>query len=373
MTLTRTLTLTDGVQIVVPDNLDLITPYVLQEQLDWFEDEIKFVRRLLQPGQKVVDIGANYGVYALCMAHKVGPMGTVWAFEPTSATADLLSLGIAANDFTNVILERSAISSSNGTGHLSLNSNSELNAVVHQLSAGQRSEAVRLVTLDDCLQRYGWSDIGFVKIDAEGEEANILKHGKRFFAKLSPLVMYEVKAGEDLHMDLVHAFAAIGYTSYRLVPGLNVLIPFDGTMPPDNYLLNLFCCKQDRATALAACGLLIDAIALSSTEQSIHDHGNSIANRDLYHWRSTLAKLPYGIQMAAQWELTIAGSSTLRWKMHWRCMPSVTTLRFQCGFASTRCGQVCFICRLFATEILRVFGWRLWLGQRENTDPDSWP
>ncbi len=47
------ITLVDGAQIVVPDSLDLITPYVLQEQQDWFEDEIKFLRRLLQPGYQI--------------------------------------------------------------------------------------------------------------------------------------------------------------------------------------------------------------------------------------------------------------------------------------------------------------------------------
>jgi hypothetical protein len=55
-------TLVDGVRIVVPDSLDLITPYVLREQQDFFEDELPFVRQLLQPGQDVIDIGANYGV-----------------------------------------------------------------------------------------------------------------------------------------------------------------------------------------------------------------------------------------------------------------------------------------------------------------------
>src|ERR1700679_2831810 len=72
---TAVLTLTDGVRIVVPDSLDLITPYVLREQQDFFEDELPFVRRLLRPGQKVIDIGANYGVYTLPMAQKVGASG----------------------------------------------------------------------------------------------------------------------------------------------------------------------------------------------------------------------------------------------------------------------------------------------------------
>ena len=46
---TATLTIADGVRVVVPDSIGLITPYVLFEQQDWFEDEIKFLRRLLRP------------------------------------------------------------------------------------------------------------------------------------------------------------------------------------------------------------------------------------------------------------------------------------------------------------------------------------
>ncbi|HKJ82801.1 MAG TPA: FkbM family methyltransferase, partial [Mariprofundaceae bacterium] len=106
-----TITMVDGVRVVVPDSLNLITPYVLMEQNDWFEDEIKFLRRLLQPGQKVIDIGANYGVYTLSMAQTVGATGEVWAFEPASSTAELLAKGIEANGFSHVVLEQSALSS----------------------------------------------------------------------------------------------------------------------------------------------------------------------------------------------------------------------------------------------------------------------
>jgi len=102
----------------------------LREQQDWFEDEIKFLRHLLQPGQKVIDIGANYGVYALCMARAVGPTGQVWAFEPSSSTAGLLAEGIAANGFAQVTLVQRALSSASGTARLSLSPHSELNALV---------------------------------------------------------------------------------------------------------------------------------------------------------------------------------------------------------------------------------------------------
>ena len=309
---TITLTLIDGVRIVVPDSLNLITPYVLLEQQDWFEDEIKFLRRLLQPGQKVIDVGANYGVYTLSMARTVGPTGGVWAFEPATRTANLLAEGIASNGFSQIVLDRSALSSTCGSAQLSLNDNSELNALVHGNPPASASETVSLLTLDDRLDCYDWRDIEFMKIDAEGEEANILKGGERFFAELSPLVQYEIKAGADWHMDLVQDFAALGYGSYRLVPGLDLLVPFDAESVPDGYLLNLFCCKQDRIEKLAARGFLLDAPASGSATSTARLRGirERFNNNNAWDWRQTIARMPYGTQLASVWERTIAAGNS---------------------------------------------------------------
>src|ERR1700678_1015795 len=115
---TVVLTMVDGVRIVVPDSLDLITPFVLREQQDFFEDELPFVRQLLQPGQNVIDIGANYGVYTLPMAQKIGATGHVWAFEPASSTAQFLARGIAENGFGHVTLEQKAMSRGAGRAQL---------------------------------------------------------------------------------------------------------------------------------------------------------------------------------------------------------------------------------------------------------------
>ena len=183
------LSLADGTNVVVPDSLELITPYVLREQGDWFEDEIRFLRRLLRPGDQVIDVGANYGAYALSMARAVGPQGQVWAFEPASATASILADSVAANGFAQLVLDRRALSSAPGTAALGLNGNSELNAIVHSGLPSGQFETVHLTTLDACMDQYGWRDIRVVKIDAEGEESRIVEGGKRFFATLSPLVL----------------------------------------------------------------------------------------------------------------------------------------------------------------------------------------
>lgn len=308
MTSTAQLKMLDGVQIVVPDSLDLITCYVLREQEDWFEDEIKFLRVLLQPGQQIIDIGANFGAYALSMARTVGPTGRVWAFEPASSTAGLLAQSIAANAFGHVVLEQCALSSASGTLRLALNENSELNALVRGSEPSGASEVVNVSTLDECRERLGWRDIAFVKIDAEGEESNILSGGKRFFAEQSPLVEYEIKAGTDLHLELADHFAALGYHSYRLIPGLGLLVPFDRRAASDGFLLNLFACKQDRADALAEQGFLAQgpAAATQATKTGILSAmWTRFTNRVAYDWRSSLVRLPYGKQLVGLWKQTM--------------------------------------------------------------------
>jgi len=288
---TLTVTLVDGTQVVVPDSLEQITPYVLQEQGDWFEDEIKFLRRLVQPGQTVIDIGANVGVYALSLARKVGPTGQVWAFEPASDTAALLEAGISANGTPWLHLQRQALSDHTGTAWLQTPGQSELNS----LAADQQGpgEEVSLTTLDACLDTFGWRQVDLLKIDAEGEEERILAGGMRFFSDLSPLVMFELKAGTELHLELVERFLALGYSCYRLVAGLDALMPFNPAAGVDGYLLNLFAAKPDRAEALAAGGWLVPTASPAPPDP---------AELQPYHWQWVLTPLPYGQALAASWE-----------------------------------------------------------------------
>lgn len=298
---TRTIEIAGGVQVVVPDSLNLLTPYVLFEQRDWFEDEIGFVRRMLRPGQQTIDVGANYGVYTLTMAKIVGPTGAVWAFEPASSTAAVLAQSINANGFRQVVVECSAISNACGTARLALNDNAEFNSLVRDAGPAIATEAVPVVTLDDCRGRYGWKDIDFMKIDAEGEESNIIEGGRQFFAECSPLILYEIKAGADVHLELVQRFAGIGFESYRLIPGLDLLVPFDVDSQLDGYLLNLFCCKKDRAAQLVEMGLLLDAETIRARTAAGRFESFYRSHRQDYTWDRRLSAMPYAVSLSTLW------------------------------------------------------------------------
>ena len=246
----------NDILVTVPDDLTLMTPYILEEQQDWFEDEIEFVRRLIRPGMNVIDIGANYGCYALTIAKLAGPDGRLWAFEPCSSTADHLQQSINANGLDQIQLIRAALSNRQGEACLSTQDNAELNSLSDD-NGGTDSETVPLYRLDDCMQEHAWHDIEFLKLDAEGEEVRILEGGQAFFTDLSPLVMFELKHGDEVNEGLIQAFQNMGYSPYKLIPGLMLLAPFDVQEEADPFQLNLFCCKPDRAQKLQNLGLLL--------------------------------------------------------------------------------------------------------------------
>ncbi len=303
---TLTVALRGGVRICVPDSLQLMTPYVLLEQEDWFEDEIGFVRRLIRTGAQVVDIGANYGVYTLTMATCTGPSGKVWAFEPASTTASYLKKSIHGNGASNIHLIQAALSNHRGTARLALNENSELNALGQTSDSGM-GEIVPLLTLDGCAREYDWRDIEFIKLDAEGEEGNIIEGGNHFLSTQSPLIMFELKHADKVNLALINQFLSLGYATYRLIPGLNLLAPFDLAEPLDPYQLNLFCCKPDRARRLEADGLIVIA---SDSSPAMH------ARDDV--WKDRILELPYAKEARQHWLSGTSNFSTLPGGKHYR-------------------------------------------------------
>ncbi len=294
--------ITGGLRVCAPGNPRLMTPYILTEQRDWFEDEIKFVRNLIQTGDVIVDVGANYGVYTLVAAQHAGPDGKVIAFEPSAATAGWLRESIATNRFSHITLIEKAVSNQPGTGRLSAEANSELNRL-ETPSAPTGGESVALTTLDATRRDLALTQVDFVKIDAEGHEVKVIEGGQDFFSALSPLVMIEIKAGTQVDMAPVGRLENFGYAPYRLTPGLNALAPFDGSKPIDGYQLNLFCCKPDRAAQLAARGLLV----LPPLDGDVGDADQ---------WRTCFARLAFAKSFMTAWLDTTATRPEPGWEKY---------------------------------------------------------
>lgn len=286
-----------GTRVAVPNVRDNLSAYIVLEQEDWFEDEIRFVRRWLKPGMRAMDVGANVGVYTVAMAKAVGGSGRVWAFEPTPATADCLQHSLDANKFDNVTVVRAAVSEGAGTMDFSLRTHAEENAVAKAGSVGPQVLRVAAVTLDGMSADRGCTNIDFVKLDVEGHEFEVIRGAREFLRTNSPLLMFEIRAGASVDLRVLEPLAELGYGFYRLLPGMLCLEPFDQRQAVDGYQLNLFACKLDQRQQLVAEGFL--AVPDFARNVAAAPHAWHAYARDAIYAHNLLPYWPEDVDSAA--------------------------------------------------------------------------
>jgi FkbM family methyltransferase len=267
-----TLRLGDGSRLVLPATLSSATTYTIAEQERWFEKDLDIVLAWLKPGMTAIDIGANLGAYTIPMARRVGERGVVHAYEPGSEARAFLAKSGAANPGIRLELRSEALSDRPRQGRLLFGASSELNRLQEASRDSDPGESVPITSLDHEDEVRGWSSPDFVKLDAEGEENNILAGGRSFFTRHSPLVMMEVRQGASVNYELIEAFRALGYGVFRALPTIPLLLPFAAGDEIDGYELNLFAAKPERAAALAREGLLIETLPAFAPSDRARPH-----------------------------------------------------------------------------------------------------
>jgi FkbM family methyltransferase len=259
---TWTLRLDSGLALHTPPTLKSMTTFVLMEQERWFEPEMSLLPHVVGAGTGALDIGANHGVVALEMARCAGPHGHVWAFEPTAAPRAALGLSVRDNGFRDrITVLRCGLAEAAGSARFAVQANSELNS---RHGTAEAFETVELRTLDACWAEAGEPAIGFVKLDAEGDESRVLAGGARFFAAQSPVVMFELKHGAAVNHALLADWAGLGYGLFRWSHELQLLRPFDTDSEELAFALNLVAVRPAQQRELAARGLLVTREAFSA-------------------------------------------------------------------------------------------------------------
>jgi len=250
------LTLRHGERIVVPATLRNLSTYTFLEREDWFEPEAEFVRRLARPGLRSIDIGANIGFYTILLARGAGPSGFVWAVEPNRELTRRLRQSLIENQLTNATVLDVAIGDRRGPAWLIREGSPEFHRVSFAAAGAAATDAITIETLDALANQHGIRDVDFVKLDAEGAEAAILRAGAAFFARESPLVMTEIKHGHTVQSELLGLLKELGYRLMRYAPALRCLVPLAGD-ETDLSSLNVFAAKADRLHLLLAADLAV--------------------------------------------------------------------------------------------------------------------
>jgi len=184
------------------------------------------LRKFVQPGMTVYDLGANIGYISLMAAHLAGPTGRVVAFEALPANVARLEQNIRLNHMEGRVRICSAavVDSSAPVTFLAHESGAMGKAVG---SAGRDAQypdsiQVRGVALDDFVFGEGNPAPHLIKTDIEGGEGPALVGMRRLLKEVKPVLLIELH-GEVAARQVWQSLHSAGYTFLRMGKGYPLL------------------------------------------------------------------------------------------------------------------------------------------------------
>lgn len=161
----------DGYHLCIP--YPLHSYYIINE----FEPSIQnLLRKHLQPGMTVVDVGANIGYLSLLAARLVGPTGRVYAVEAAPDNLAFLKQNIKLNKIENIEVVPYAAGSQYRQRAFHLRSRGDLHGFYdHPMDEKIKTITVEEHPLDEVIR----NKVDFVKIDVEGGEIEVLRGMRR--------------------------------------------------------------------------------------------------------------------------------------------------------------------------------------------------
>lgn len=136
--------------------------------------EIELLRQHIKPGDRIIDIGANIGFYALILSELTGGKGSVHAFEPDPVNFSRLQKTVEG--VGNIRINNQAMAPK--SGNISVYTSKELN-VDHRTYKPEEFEkelVIQAVSLDDYIESWsGSKNVDFIKMDIQGFEQEALK------------------------------------------------------------------------------------------------------------------------------------------------------------------------------------------------------
>lgn len=197
--------------------LKLYAAYRARRDLRRYEPELHILPFLVDPQRVSVDAGANRGSYTYFLSRLTKH---VYAYEPNPAMRQLLLRATA----DNVTVSDVALSDESGEAEFAVPKsthsfgNNAGSLEVDQLENGN-ADLVRFKVPVRKLDDENLSDVGFIKIDVEGHEREVLLGAQETIARDRPVLLMEIMEsliGEEADEN-IRFVERLGYQCFVLV------------------------------------------------------------------------------------------------------------------------------------------------------------
>lgn len=149
-------------------------------------------RSLLSPGAHILDVGANFGYYALTFAHALRQRCSIHAFEPNPPTYQRLCAHVRMNNMECIVSHSVGLGRDEAVfGVCAVDDNTGAAYLVPASGSGS-SPRTQVIALDKFAALHGLSRIDFVKVDIEGHECLFLDGAQETLSRLVPPMMIEI-------------------------------------------------------------------------------------------------------------------------------------------------------------------------------------
>jgi FkbM family methyltransferase len=167
-------------------------------------------KKIVKPGDVVLDLGANIGYFTLLAAKLVGDRGRVHAFEPEPRNYHYLRRNIEMNGYRNVFAYQKGVSNISGktrlyicpydSGHHTINKPNGIKKYRPDYGGEIKEIEIDVVATDDFLKDK-IERVDIIKVDIEGAEVlafdgmrNMLKANQnvKIFLEFFPLLIQEM-------------------------------------------------------------------------------------------------------------------------------------------------------------------------------------
>jgi FkbM family methyltransferase len=185
--------------------------YFRRRSLRTGEPELHTLEQLAPKGRLALDIGSNKGVFSYLLA-KQGL--SVHAFEPIPLFYERLARTAPGNLKCHNI----ALSNQNGVAdfHIPVRNGRILNQIASLRDQNPDMDYITIAVKTCTLDSLDLGDVGFIKIDAEGFEKQIIEGGLATIKKYKPVMLVEIEeahTGEDLMTSLAF-IESLGYSTH---------------------------------------------------------------------------------------------------------------------------------------------------------------
>ena len=152
--------------------------------------EVEVFRQFCRPGETVVDIGANIGLYTAVASARVGKAGKVIAIDPHPESYACLQKTIERNGLTQVTSFNVAVGDGKRSVELFVTDENKADSRIYD-DAGRREKIpTKMIDLDHLLAENAIHHVDVIKMDIQGAEALALKGMSRTLAENQRLVVF---------------------------------------------------------------------------------------------------------------------------------------------------------------------------------------